>query len=411
MPEYGESILKDIGRSYVVSSLLPATMFVLLASVLFGDIIPGYTLTDLFKADPVISGSVAAGLMIFSTWIGFALYSAQNYIVPLFEGYLLPGWIKNYLINRNFKTYNKNYKKKLEVICDKLKMRQEIFDKISHTDKENDIKRLNNKIKNIQMSIYEELLDIERYIPIKKEVLQPCFYKDTDQIIQKDSILPTRLGNILRMGEYYPGTRYGFDGIAIWTRLHAVLPASFLSHLEELNNRLTFLLNSTFSLCVLAITSLITSMMFLLNAVSNWRFVLSGNILNCKYSITGNDVIFFCPKNIIYPGYEFFLIKSLTFFGIFLLLLLGSYGLYFFGVKSAEDFSTVVASAYDLYRFELLEQLHIKLPDDLIKEQNQWKELNWFYLMGANVDLDYDHLSREKKVTGNPEEPEQPEST
>ena len=79
------SIIKEIGRSYIVSSLLPAGFFITLGIFIYRSIIPEILLT----AVPFDQFSVSV-LVLYSTvvmWVGFALYSIVHWTVRVYEGY------------------------------------------------------------------------------------------------------------------------------------------------------------------------------------------------------------------------------------------------------------------------------------------------------------------------------------
>ncbi len=48
-----------------------------------------------------------------------------------------------------------------------------------------------------------------------------------------ERLLPTTLGNVLRAAEDRAGVRYGIEGVALWPRLHALLPAEMASGIED----------------------------------------------------------------------------------------------------------------------------------------------------------------------------------
>jgi hypothetical protein len=52
-------------------------------------------------------------------------------------------------------------------------------------------------------------------------------------------LLPTRLGNALRMAEERAGQRYGLDTVAVWPRLHPYLSPRLADTLASLRNQMT----------------------------------------------------------------------------------------------------------------------------------------------------------------------------
>ena len=82
------------------------------------------------------------------------------------------------------------------------------------------------------------------------------------------------------------------------------------------------------------------------------------------------------------------------FFGIALLMFFVSYVLYLLGVKSAQDYSSKVQVGFDLYRFELLDQLQLKRPLSLHAEQKTWEKVNDLFTVGhhfGEINFRYQH--------------------
>ncbi len=264
------------------------------------------------------------------------LYSAQGFIVQLFEGYNLPKKLRKFLIKRKKKFYSKKVRNLF------------MYTKLSDMKQTKDVK---NQIKQISDFARDELIKHGYEVPVKE-----------------GKILPTRLGNVLRASENYPNRRYGLDGVDMWPRLVAILPDDFVAALEEQNNRFMFLINSSLViwflvLCCLLVL-LVTTMILFYNLICTGGEGIMGGI--CTYSST-----------MIIPD----LVRS-----ILLRLIIGSmlalvaYALYSFGVEAASDFSCFIRSGYDLYRFDLLKQLKFDMPDTLEIEQGVWKQISDFFL-------------------------------
>ncbi len=269
MQGYNESILKDIGRSYVVSSLLPASMFTVLALFIFWKLIASALSIDekgLEENEATLFAGAIFVLILITVWIGFALYSSQNFIIPLYEGYQFPQWMKKLFIQRRIKKYEKKYVEELEEI--KKRFNEHVTD-LSNRPVKKHVKKFKRWERTCGDSLLlltqalEALRDLDQFLPINYNVLKKSLdvHVHISTIIDKDWVLPTRLGNVLRTGEYYPNQRYMFDGTNIWTRLQAILPEKFVSDLEENNNRLFFLLNSSLSIALLSGVSLLISLL------------------------------------------------------------------------------------------------------------------------------------------------------
>jgi hypothetical protein len=60
---------------------------------------------------------------------------------------------------------------------------------------------------------------------------------------EREFLLPTRFGNVLRAFEVYPRIMYGIDSIPGWVRLVAVIPKEFLEMVNEARARTDFWVN------------------------------------------------------------------------------------------------------------------------------------------------------------------------
>ena len=68
--------------------------------------------------------------------------------------------------------------------------------------------------------------------------------RDSDSFpVRESSILPTRLGNVIRSFEGYPNARYGIDGIVLWPRIVPKLPKEFADSLDGAKSSFDFMLN------------------------------------------------------------------------------------------------------------------------------------------------------------------------
>jgi hypothetical protein len=146
-------------------------------------------------------------------------------------------------------------------------------------------------------------------------------------------LLPTRLGNIMRSAELYPGDdgRYGIDAVFFWPRLYAVLPEPMRDSLQEARSSLDLML----------VTSGL-SLLFLLIAACLLPFAGMGQ---------GSILI-----GVVGAG----LVALLTYRG---------------AVRAAVVFAELVRTSFDLYRGSLLAQLGYDQPTSLDKERELWKNL------------------------------------
>jgi hypothetical protein len=152
---------------------------------------------------------------------------------------------------------------------------------------------------------------------------------------RKDRLMPTRLGNILNAGEDYSMAAYGMDFSFWWPRLLPLLSEATKKDLNE---------------------SIIT-MVALLNFSSL--------------------IIFVSLAGLAYLGQKGLWWQSFMVFGIGIVLAFVSYRA---AASHAYSYVERTRSTVDLYRFDLLESLHQKLPKTLAEEIRLWEQLMlWLY--------------------------------
>jgi hypothetical protein len=147
-------------------------------------------------------------------------------------------------------------------------------------------------------------------------------------------IMPTRLGNIIKAAELYPGDegRYGMDAVFFWPRLYQVIPDNARSSLVDARTSLTLMLN----ICTLALGLAVGALIGLAAttikpAAAFWATAASSAI-----------VAWLAYRTALGP---------------------------------ARVFGELVRSMHDLYRGDLLAKLSFALPDTLAGEQELWKNL------------------------------------
>ncbi len=142
---------------------------------------------------------------------------------------------------------------------------------------------------------------------------------------------PTRLGNLLAAAEEYPYELYRLDAVVWWPRLVTLLPETFRTQVDTAITPMLTMLNLSM---ILSLLTCLGGALFL--AVQYWSL--------CVVMCIG---------------------------GLFIARLC-----YIAAVTQAEDYSVLVRVAFDLYRHEMLKQMHIPVPDNLVEERRLWLSLN-----------------------------------
>jgi hypothetical protein len=229
-----DGLVKDIGRSFLISSFLPSAFFVSAAVVIFKDVFPN----SLFENSPV---SIEWAFAIITIWIAFALYSLLPGTKNLFQGYYFPGWVGRIMI------------KSLQKLHKKQKTNLDEFNKIKRRPR---TRRMFKSLQKYRAQAWAEYVNLEFRFPIDEKFL-----------------LPTRFGNLMRSCLIYPQYRYNINGDVVWPRLVNVLPKEFVGEKDDAEAQLIFLLNSSLLSFLIGFVALIVG---IASKSVNYRYLTIG---------------------------------------------------------------------------------------------------------------------------------------
>jgi len=179
---------------------------------------------------------------------------------------------------------------------------------------------------------------------------------------QREQVMPTRLGNILKNLELYPKQRYKIDAVLIWPRLYQLLPESLLQSIAEAKSSLDLML------------------------VISWLGGLFAFVSGIYLLIVG-------------AAWWLFLV---CFWGGLFVAWLAYQG----ALASAILYAHQIKTAFDLYRHELLKQMRWQLPTDLEDEKKTWDTLCQFLYRNLPGNWNYSSDNNNQ----NPSQPQQPSS-
>jgi hypothetical protein len=152
-------------------------------------------------------------------------------------------------------------------------------------------------------------------------------------------LLPTSFGNTLRAFEVYPRVMYGLEGIDGWPRILAVLPKDYRELIDDAKAQVDWWVNLS-----------VLSFVFL---IEFWIVVFSTFGLRSAWYLT--------LLNILVP--------------LALLVLLN----WFFSwraTSAAAGWGDYVKSAFDLYRFDLIEKMGLTPPANRKTEKELWTKIS-----------------------------------
>ncbi len=300
-------LAKSFGRNFVMGHVAPALFFCILQAILIElGLLGGVGWGDLFVPNDIaskVSAMLTAAVLLAVLMKAFSLS-----IIRFYEGYYGQNWAFGLLEWHQRRRYQKL---------------------------QEDIERLTQQGKPAELKEYE----LNRGYP------------------NRDNLLPTRLGNILRASEYYVSTMYGIDPITMWPRLVAVLPQSFRDQAEEPEVNVKFALN-------LSVLSFVASLEFL-------TMLVFGDPAWASAAIVA------------------FLLLSVVWYRI--------------ALGFAAEWGEYIRTAFDLYRYELLKTMHIALPPGpltLKVERDIWRRVQLVTFYGEDPDNELEFLPGDKEKTG-----------
>ena len=344
----GSSFIKEIGRSYIVSSFLPAAIFVSFGVFIFRGFTPKFILGGVQRINSFLGlnkpESLSLGalfiLFIATCWLAFYLYSSINWTIQLYEGYKFPRFLSEPM---RFYFRQRLHKKPLEIY----EARRKQFKKRQRA-------RSNNLKEPRELALIE-IENMGTYSPIDEA-----------------DLLPTRLGNVLRAGECYADERYKLNSLVVFPKLLHVFPQHFISELEDKNNRFIFLIHSSFLGYMIGFPALLIG---LLNKIFS---PFCNSVSTPKWIINS-----FCQNDFISRGFSELSSNEYIIAGLFFVVI--GYILYRITIDAAREFSLHIRAGFDLYRFDLLRQLNHRLPTTLHDEKQIWELLCEYFVAGNRL--------------------------
>jgi hypothetical protein len=175
---------------------------------------------------------------------------------------------------------------------------------------------------------YRECVAAKKEFPTKSRIKRNNLMRRLAEEFpdKEELILPTPFGNVLRSFEIYPRVMYGLDSIDAWGRLLAVIPKDYLDLIDAARAQVDFWVN--------------LGVVFILLQIE-------------------------------YIGLAFITGTPLKWWVVLLFIALGTIAP-LRAASSAREWGDFVKSAFDVYRFDLLESLGIDLPKSREEEKVLW---------------------------------------
>lgn len=224
------------------------------------------------------------------------------------------------------------------------------------------------------------------------QVQRQALYRDISLYFpsERSDIMPTRLGNALKAAETYPWKRYRLDAVVIWSRLESSLPDAFSTTFQNTKISLDLMLTlATFTLFFgipLAAWGVVHTTMLLpwwiplilvLIALALRLYIFAGIAV-----LTWLAAVFLVSPPIPLARMQ---MGAILLVGIVILFWL----CYQNAVQAALAYGEQIKSAFDLYRWKVLESLHLQLPKDFDEERKTWEAVDGLLLRNYRPDARY----------------------
>lgn len=331
------SAIQRMGSNFLVAAFVPAMGFIVISSITFNELLPPPLRA--LSGDNFNLAQAAIYLLLFTTVLGFTLFSLSTYIYKAFEGYTfilgVNSSLRRSFLRRQLRRFNRNEQDRIWV--------------------EKQIKRIDHKI--TKANEYQgEINENRRFRRLERYSEQRKTLYDRQYVVASERsenfppegsyILPTRFGNILRAAEMYAGTRYAIDSVPLWGRLAHVIPEDAMGKIDEANNQCLFLLNASLLAGIYMLLCLIASAFRGIALLTNHNFIFEKML-----------ILYIALGILAGAAAWFFYVASLF---------------------NVSQYGHMIRTAYDLYRFNLIEALHLKLPTTLQQERQLWRRIGYF---------------------------------
>lgn len=211
----------------------------------------------------------------------------------------------------------------------------------------------------------------------------------------RDDVMPTLMGNVLKASQARVQLRYNIDALVLWPRLQPVLQKDSAEPIQSAKTSLDLMLTVSFGLLLFGLP------LSLWAAFESTRWFLLPVPLTLLLAAIAARLWLACvpaaaalmlsvvPSLYGASGVPRAVIGSEVFFTACAGLLLLSWVCYHNAVQACVLYGEKLQSAFDLYRWELLDKLRLQYPPDHREERELWGELGGLLYRGYEPSPDY----------------------
>lgn len=223
----------------------------------------------------------------------------------------------------------------------------------------------------------------------------------------RQEVVPTGLGNVLKAAESRVRLRYEMDAVLTWSRMEPLLPKETAESLQNAKTSLDLMLTLSASLMALGVPLSFWLMMqttkwfrwwvplivLLFALIARWWVAAVPAAIAVIISL-------FLPVN--GASAQRFLSGTEVVFTVFAALSFMSWVCYQNAMQSCLAYGEKIQAVFDLYRWKLLDELHLQLPPNLTEERETWKQVGELLYRGYVPSSDYYRYVKDEKKTKAP---------
>jgi hypothetical protein len=255
-----------------------------------------------------------------------------------------------------------------------------------------------------QLEKCTEQLDQEintRYAEVQSQ--RQALYRDISLYFpsERSDIMPTRLGNVLKAAEIYPWKRYRLDAVIIWSRLESSLPDVFSTTFQNTKISLDLMITLATFMLFFGIPPAFWIAIHTTTMLPWWLpLILALIALASRLYIVAGIAGVVCLAPVFLASPPTLLAQTQTGLTLFAGITILSWLCYQSAIQAALAYGEQIKSAFDLYRWKVLEALHLQLPKDFEEERKIWETVDGLLLRNYMPDSRYYRYAQSEK-TGN----------
>jgi len=344
-------------KTFLIAAFLPALVFVILNLILVVPYLPSRFSTQVVSFSltlPLLKDVEIEGQGLFYTLapvvIGVALILLNTPVIKLYEGAFV--WQRNFLCKPLLERVRRRHRAR----HGKLRALQAEYQRVATQLEKGEG---NPQALQLQLDALRSYTGDKPTASSIEELYLDLFSPGGvgwEMPFDEARLMPTRLGNAFAVIEEYPFRRYGMDGVTFWPRLIHVISEDYKTAIDDAKTTLDSLLN----------------------------FSLLSGILGVEFlGVAGYMLANGCRG------------AAGWFVAGWVAAWLAAYLFYRATVAATRSMGMQIAACFDLFRGALLEKVDVKQPQDLLSEQEVWRNLAKFLVSG---DAYYYPRSPEKGV-------------